>query len=72
MVLYEDDGRSFDYEKGEFSRIRCEWNDSTRTLNLKADANGRWTGTTAFAVEVAGTKGTRSLTMSGGLASITL
>jgi alpha-glucosidase/alpha-D-xyloside xylohydrolase len=72
MVLYEDDGRSFDYEKGEFSRIRCDWKNSTRTLNLKADANGRWTGTTAFAVEVAGTKATRSLTMSGDLASITL
>lgn len=72
MMLYEDDGRSFDYEKGEFSRIRCDWNESTRTLNLKADARGKWAGTTTFAVELAGAKGSKSLTLSRGLASIRL
>jgi alpha-D-xyloside xylohydrolase len=34
--LYEDDGRSYGYERGEFARIPIEWNDATRTLTLGA------------------------------------
>ena len=31
---YEDDGISFAYERGQFSRIDCSWQDSTRKLTL--------------------------------------
>ena len=41
MTLYEDDGVSFDYQKGAFTRIVCSWNDGSRTLSLKADPKGR-------------------------------
>ena len=41
MTLYEDDGVSFDYQKGAFTRIVCNWSDSSRTLSLKADPKGR-------------------------------
>jgi alpha-D-xyloside xylohydrolase len=34
--LYEDDGRSYGYERGEFARIPIEWNDATRTLTIGA------------------------------------
>jgi alpha-D-xyloside xylohydrolase len=34
--LYEDDGASYAYEKGAFSRIRLVWNDATRTLEVGA------------------------------------
>jgi alpha-D-xyloside xylohydrolase len=32
--LYEDDGASYGYEMGAFSRIRFSWNDATSTLSL--------------------------------------
>ena len=34
--LYEDDGSSYEYEKGAFSVIPMRWNDATRTLTLGA------------------------------------
>ena len=32
--LYEDDGLTYQYEKGAFSWIHCAWNDAARTLTL--------------------------------------
>ncbi|MGH8338083.1 MAG: DUF5110 domain-containing protein, partial [Gammaproteobacteria bacterium] len=34
FTLYEDDGLTFDYEKGEFSQIPIVWKDATRTLSI--------------------------------------
>jgi alpha-glucosidase/alpha-D-xyloside xylohydrolase len=34
FLLYEDDGRSFNYRKGEWMGIRMIWNDVLRTLTL--------------------------------------
>src|SRR4029077_17877106 len=34
--LYEDQGRTYGYERGEFSRIPLAWNDATRTLTIGA------------------------------------
>ena len=33
--FYEDDGASFDYERGDFQRIEMRWFDSQRQLHLK-------------------------------------
>ena len=33
--LYEDDGQSFDYRSGNFSRIEISWDDRTRRLSLR-------------------------------------
>jgi alpha-glucosidase/alpha-D-xyloside xylohydrolase len=41
FTLYEDDGESFRYQKGEFTRIVCEWKDRERTLTLRVDPAGR-------------------------------
>ena len=41
--LYEDDGLSYGYEKGAFSRIRITWDDSTRTITIGA-REGSFTG----------------------------
>ncbi len=32
--IYEDDGRSFDYRKGQFMRMTIAWRDATRRLTL--------------------------------------
>jgi alpha-D-xyloside xylohydrolase len=41
--LYEDDGATYDYETGAFSRIPLTWNDATRTLTIGA-REGSFTG----------------------------
>ena len=32
--MYEDDGLTYDYEKGAFTRIPIHWNDAARILTL--------------------------------------
>jgi alpha-glucosidase (family GH31 glycosyl hydrolase) len=39
--LYEDDGSSFNYRKGEWMGIHMEWNDSRRSLTLRLEPNSR-------------------------------
>jgi len=35
FLLYEDDGKSFDYRKGEWMGTQMEWNDERRVLTLQ-------------------------------------
>jgi hypothetical protein len=37
--LYEDDGKTFDFRKGEFMRVNIAWNDRQRRLRMRL-ANG--------------------------------
>ncbi len=41
--LYEDDGASYGYERGEFTRIPFRWDDAKRTLSLGA-RTGKFAG----------------------------
>jgi alpha-glucosidase (family GH31 glycosyl hydrolase) len=41
FLLYEDDGASFNYRKGEWMGIQMEWNDARRTLSLHLAAGSR-------------------------------
>jgi len=41
--LYEDDGRSYGYEKGQFSRIPLQWDEATRELRI-GKRDGQWKG----------------------------
>lgn len=34
FMLYEDDGKSNDYEQGKYSRIEMNWNDTAKTLTI--------------------------------------
>ena len=36
FTLYEDDGETYDYEKGSCATIAFTWNDSTNTLSIGA------------------------------------
>jgi alpha-glucosidase/alpha-D-xyloside xylohydrolase len=43
FVLYDDDGESFDYRKGQYTRIELRWNDRTRQLSfIPQHVSGRW------------------------------
>ena len=41
--LYEDDGTTYDYEKGNFTRIPMRWNDRQHTLTI-GDRQGHYAG----------------------------
>jgi alpha-glucosidase (family GH31 glycosyl hydrolase) len=41
FFLYEDDGISFDYRRGEWTGIEMTWNDKSRTLELTLAAESR-------------------------------
>lgn len=72
MTLYEDDGKSFDYEKGAFSSIACRWEERSRTLRLRADTRGSIPRGRVFTVEIADRGERRRLTMTGDAAFIQL
>jgi alpha-glucosidase/alpha-D-xyloside xylohydrolase len=41
FLLYEDDGISFDYRKGEWTGIEMKWNDARQTLKLELAPGSR-------------------------------
>ncbi|MGQ8336205.1 TIM-barrel domain-containing protein [Sunxiuqinia sp. A32] len=41
--LYEDDGETFNYKKGEYSKILFQWDDSSKTLNISPQ-KGKYDG----------------------------
>ena len=41
FLLYEDDGRSFNYRKGEWMGTKLTWNDASRTLTLSLAPGSR-------------------------------
>ncbi|HEY6477370.1 MAG TPA: TIM-barrel domain-containing protein [Polyangia bacterium] len=43
FTLYEDDGLTYGYERGQFTRIPLHWNDATRTLTI-GKREGAFTG----------------------------
>jgi alpha-glucosidase (family GH31 glycosyl hydrolase) len=65
FMLYEDDGTSFDYRKGEWMGIQMAWDDRRRTLSLQLAPGSRLLapGPRAIAVQVAGTS--RNITFDG-------
>jgi alpha-glucosidase (family GH31 glycosyl hydrolase) len=41
FLLYEDDGRTFDYRRGEWMGIRIDWRDDDRRLSLRLAEGSR-------------------------------
>ena len=41
FALYEDDGRTFDYRKGEYLRLAMTWRDAARQLSLRLAPGSR-------------------------------
>jgi alpha-glucosidase/alpha-D-xyloside xylohydrolase len=65
FALYEDDGESFRYQRGEFTRVACEWRDRERTLTLRVDARGRPVTGRKMRACLAGSTGTETITLTG-------
>jgi alpha-glucosidase (family GH31 glycosyl hydrolase) len=65
--LYDDDGRSFDYRKGQFARIDARWDDNARRVRLSLADGSRMLPTTprAIVIALAGVKTRKSVTFDG-------
>jgi alpha-glucosidase (family GH31 glycosyl hydrolase) len=72
FTLYEDDGESFRYEKGEFTRIVCEWKDRERTLILHVDPTGRPAVNRKMGVRLAGQAAATTVTIRGRIMEVKL
>lgn len=73
-TLYEDDGSSFAYRQGEFSKIEMKWNDAARQLSLRLVAGTRMVPSTSHRLEVrlAGEKPTMPVRFTGQPVSLKL
>lgn len=70
--LYEDDGESFRYRRGEFTRVACEWRDRERTLTLRVDPKGRPATRDKVQACLAGSSATVAITLSGAATTVKL
>jgi hypothetical protein len=65
--MYEDDGVSFNCDRGEFMRLRARWDDHQRQLTLSLVEGSKMLGPSPLSVEVriAGSDVKRQLTFEG-------
>ena len=73
FLLYDDDGESFGYQRGDWMGIECGWADAGRTLTLAlTDGSRMRPPARRFRVEVAGGTSTKEVTFVGRRVSIRL
>jgi alpha-glucosidase (family GH31 glycosyl hydrolase) len=65
FLLYEDDGSSFNYRKGEWMGIQMTWNDANRTFRLQLAAGSRMLPPAARPITVQIEGATRAVTFEG-------
>ena len=65
--LYEDDGQTFDFRKGEFMRVNIAWNDRQRRLSMRLAKGSRMLAPMKrnIVVRVAGETATREVVFEG-------
>src|SRR5439155_24940713 len=65
FLLYEDDGKSFDYRKGEWMGIEMLWTDSRRVLTLRLAAGSKMLPPLSRNIEVKVNETGRNVEFSG-------
>jgi alpha-glucosidase/alpha-D-xyloside xylohydrolase len=65
--LYEDDGKTFDFRKGEFMRVNVAWNDRQRRLSLRLSGGSKMLPPAKrnIVVHVTGESATRDVVFEG-------
>lgn len=63
--VYEDDGLTFGYQRGEWTRIVTAWNDADRVLSLRLEQGSQPTGPRRIEVRVAGSEEIREVAFEG-------
>ena len=74
FTMYEDDGQSFDYRKGDWMGVAMQWNNATRrlTLSLAPGSRMRPPARRPFEIRVAGATRVVTVTFMGAPLSVTL
>jgi alpha-glucosidase (family GH31 glycosyl hydrolase) len=74
FTLYEDDGQTFDYQHGDFTKIDMHWKDAQRTIVLRLAPGSRLRppASRRFALRVAGTSTVREVVFSGAALEVRL
>ncbi len=72
FAVYEDDGESFRYREGEFTRIACGWHDGERMLSLRSDPKGKSAAGRRVRVECIGRKEPVMVTLRAGATRVKL
>lgn len=65
FTLYEDDGATLNYQRGEFTKIQINWNNTRRTLSLRLAAGSRMPAQRKLEIRLAGEKTTRQAVFAG-------
>jgi alpha-glucosidase (family GH31 glycosyl hydrolase) len=65
FLLYEDDGKSFDYRRGEWMGIQMKWDNSRRALSLRLAPGSRMLAPVPRHVEIKVGQSTRSVLFEG-------
>jgi alpha-glucosidase (family GH31 glycosyl hydrolase) len=65
--LYEDDGKTFDFRKGEFMRVNIAWNDRQRRLSMRLGSGSKMLqpARRTIVVKVTGESATRDVIFEG-------
>jgi alpha-glucosidase (family GH31 glycosyl hydrolase) len=74
FTVYEDDGRSFNYRRGEWTGIDARWDDSARRLSLRLAAGSRMLAPLRREIEVrlAGDRSSHRAVFTGQPLAVTL
>ena len=70
FLLYEDDGNSFNYRKGEWMGIQMRWNDARRILKLELAEGSRMLGPGRRDIEVKLGEAVRKVVFEGKAAEV--
>jgi len=65
FLLYEDDGASFNYRKGEWMGIEMEWNDASRKLGMRLARGSRMLPPRSKTITAKLKETTRAITFTG-------
>jgi alpha-glucosidase (family GH31 glycosyl hydrolase) len=65
FILYDDDGVSYDFRGGKFTKLRCEWHDRTRELRLTPETGTKAPGHQEFEIRLAPQKQVRRVVFEG-------
>jgi len=72
FLLYEDDGKSFNYRKGEWMGIQMSWNDARRVLTLRLASGSRMLPPLRRKIEVKLDQTTRTAVFAGSPVEVSL
>jgi alpha-glucosidase (family GH31 glycosyl hydrolase) len=74
FTLYEDDGRSFGYERGEWTGLDLAWNDRRRRLSMRLTEGSRMIGSSerGLRIRLAGSSAPYEIVFRGRPIEVTL